>query len=60
MWDLFCEDLLLLVSVVHSWLLLDTVCDHMTAVLTVLGVMHMSLIILLVWVIVKVWKCTNI
>ena len=60
MWNLFCEDLLLLVSVVHSWLLLNAVGDEMAAVLTLLGVMCVSLVILLVWMIAQVWKRTDV
>ena len=57
---MFCEDLLLLVSVVHSWLFMDAVGDKMAAVLTLLGVMCVSLVILLVRMITQVWKRTNI
>ena len=60
MWNMFCEDLLLLVSVVHSWLFMDAVGDKMAAVLTLLGVMCVSLVILLVRMITQVWKRTNI
>ena len=57
---MFCEDLLLLVSVLYSWLFMNAVSNNLAAVLTLLGVMCVSLVILLVRMITQVWKRTNV